>query len=230
MQVLTEIVRCSQVVLVAVQTIGLAAEPAERLQAGDDPCLDRVPRAFELGGVRSLLGEAAELLVDGRLELVGRVPRACRGLDGELRAEDQRFLRRLHRLRDLLVVDERLVEPARFAAAEDVGGQIGLRVARLEDRRRQPRHVDARQLHGVGDGEPLLGGDRRRRRRDLRHVRPALQAAEVLLDQAPGRDGIEVADDRQAGVVRRVVLAEELLHVAAARAAARSACEPITTP
>ena len=51
LDVLPQVVRRSQVVLVAVQPIGLAAEPAERFEPGDDPCLDGVPGAFELAGV-----------------------------------------------------------------------------------------------------------------------------------------------------------------------------------
>jgi len=73
LDVLPQVVRCSEVVLVAVQPIGLAVEPAERFEAGNDPCLDGVPAAFELAGVGSGVREAAELFVDGRLECLGRV-------------------------------------------------------------------------------------------------------------------------------------------------------------
>ena len=52
----------------------------------------------------------------------------------------------LHVLRDLPLVHELLEQPARFAAAEDVGRDVRVGVAGLEDCRRQPRHVDARQL------------------------------------------------------------------------------------
>ena len=38
-----------------------------------------------------------------------------------------------HVLRDLLLVDELLVQPARLAAAEDVGRDVRVGVARLED-------------------------------------------------------------------------------------------------
>ena len=48
---------------------------------------------------------------------------------------------------------------------------------------------------------------------DRRHGGAALQRAEILLDQLLRLRGIEVADDREARVVRRVVLAEESLHV-----------------
>ena len=53
LDVLTQIVGCSEIVLVAVQTIGLAAEAAERLESGDDARLDGVLGALELAGLRS---------------------------------------------------------------------------------------------------------------------------------------------------------------------------------
>ena len=67
--------------------------------------------------------------------------------------------------------------------------------------------------HAVLDDDAALGRDRRRLHRDLRHVRPALERAEVLLDQRLRLRLVDVADDREARVVRRVVLLEELLHV-----------------
>ena len=75
LDVLAQIVRRSQVVFVAVQAIGLATEAAERLETGDDARLDAVPGAFELARVRAAFGEAAKLLVDDRLELLGGVAR-----------------------------------------------------------------------------------------------------------------------------------------------------------
>ena len=56
-------------------------------------------------------------------------------------------------------------------------------------------------------------GDLRRLRLDRRNRRSALQRAEVLLHQRLRLRRVEVADDGEAGVVGRVVLPEELLHV-----------------
>ena len=162
-------------------------------------------------GVGPLGPERVELLVDRLLEFLRRVSRARRRLDPELRAEHQRLLIDVHVLRDLLFVDQLLVEAARTAAAQNRRRDLGVGIARLEDRRRQPRHVDTRQLRSGQARPPALGGDRRRVRRDRRHGGTALQRAEVLLDERLACAGIDVADDREARVVRRVVPLEELL-------------------
>ena len=106
-----------------------------------------------------------------------------------------------------------LVQPARFAAAENRRGDIRVGVAGLENGRRNPGHVHARQLDPIADGLPPFSSDRRRLHRNRRHVRSPFERTEVLLNQPPRRSGIDVADDRQARVVGGVVLFEELLHV-----------------
>ena len=175
--------------------------------------LDRVARALDLAARRRRRAKRGQLLVDRLLELLGRVSGTRGRLDLEHRSEDQRVLLRRHVLRDLLLVDQLLVQPARAAAAENRRGDVRIGVARLEDRRRQPRHVDARQLDARLHDLAPLGRDLRRLRLDRRNGRAALQRAEVLLDQRLRLRRVEVADDRQARVVGRVVLLEESLHV-----------------
>ena len=158
--------------------------------------------------------EGGQLLVDRLLELLGGVPRARGGLDLEHRAEHQRLLGRADVLRDLLLVDQLLVQAARAAAAQNLRGDVGVGVARLVDGRRDPRHGDARQL-------PRAPGSTWRRSAvivgvvdgDRRHRRAALQRAEVLRHQRLRLRLVEVAHDGEAGVVRRVVLTEECVHV-----------------
>ena len=90
---------------------------------------------------------------------------------------------------------------------------LGVGVARLEDRRCQPRHRDPRQLDARGHDVPAFRGDRGRLGLDRRHGGAPLQRSEVLLDQLLRRRHVDVADDRQARVVRCVVLTEEPSHV-----------------
>ena len=134
-------------------------------------------------------------------------------VDLKHRAEGQRVLLRADVLRDLLVVDQPLVQPARFAAAEDRRRDIRVGVARLVDRRGDPREIDARQLDAVGDDLAPLLRDLGSDRRDRRHRRAALQRPEVLGDERLRLRLVEVADDGEAGVVRRVVQLEEAFHI-----------------
>ena len=120
LDVLPQVVRRSQVVLVAVQPIGLAAEPAERFEAGDDPCLDGVPGAFELAGVGPGVARSARsssLMAASSSSAVWPGLAVASIVNFDPRISDSWVAVTV--LRDLLVVDERLVQPARLAAAED---------------------------------------------------------------------------------------------------------------
>ncbi len=90
---------------------------------------------------------------------------------------------------------------------------VGVGVAFLEERRRDPGHVDARQLDAIFDDEPALRGNDRRLHLHWRNGRSALQRAEVFLDELLGRGLVDVAGDRNRRVVRRVVLPEKFPHV-----------------
>ena len=199
--------------LVGVEAIGDAAKSAESLQSVDDARLDRIVRALDFGGVRSGCPELLELGVDGGLELLRRLAGACYDFDREHRSQRQRVLLDLNALRNLLVVDQRFEQAAGAAATENVRGNGGIGITVLENRRRQPAHAHLRELDGVGDREAALARDRRRLDIRLLHRGPTLQRSEVLLDQRLDLRGVDVADDREAGIVRRVVLLEEVPHV-----------------
>ncbi len=125
--------------------------------------------------------------------------------DVEHRCERVRLLLGAHVLRDLPVVDQALVEPARLAAGDDARRDVGLRVAGLEVGSGDPAEVDARQLHLVGEHHPPLGGDLRSGHVDRLDVRALGQGAEVLLDLLLGPGDVDVADHRERRVVGRVV-------------------------
>ena len=141
------------------------------------------------------------------------MPRPRRRLDAEYRPEHQRVLLRGHRLRNLLVIDQRLEQAAGLAAAKHRRGDVRIGVPGREERRSDPRHVDARQLDAILHHGTALLRDRRRLDRWLRHRRPLLEGPEVLLDQRLRLGLVDIANDGQAGVVGRVVGLEELLHV-----------------
>ncbi len=196
--------------VVAVQHVRDAVqvlEPRDRLR------FDRVARLLDFALLDGTGAKRVELRVDRRFQLLGRVAGARGRVDLELRAEEQRLLVRLDVLRDLLLVDELLIQPARAAAAENLGGDVRLGIAGLEDGRREPRHVHARELDAIRDDLAPLHGDLRRLHVDGRHRRAALQRPEVLFDQLLRLRGIEVADDGDARVVGRVIALEELLGV-----------------
>ena len=212
--VLLQVVRRLQEMVVRIQHVRDAVHVFE---TRDRPRLDRVARLIDFALLDGLRPQRLELLVDRLLELLGGVPRTRGRIDLELRAEHQRLLIRVDVLRDLLLVHQLLIQPARAAAAENLRGDIRLGIARLEDVRRQPRHVDARQLDAIGDDLPPFHRDLRCLHVDRRHRGAALQRTEILLDELLRLRGIEVADDGDARVVRRVVAPEELARIGQTR-------------
>ncbi|MFT3764907.1 MAG: hypothetical protein QM820_05225 [Minicystis sp.] len=129
---------------------------------------------------------------------------------------DEKILRALlgvDLLRQGLVVDERLVEPARLALLEDRRGQIQLRVARREARRAVPGHDDLGQLDVVG--HRLAHHARELGRRRLLHLgdRHLGDPAEEPLDVGARLLRIEVARDHDRGVVGHVPAREERFDV-----------------
>ena len=174
----------------------------------------RVHGALELLRARWHRRELGDLFADlGREPL--RIGAWLRGhhdleLAGELLAPEAR----VHALRDLLVVHEALVEPARLAIAEDRRGHIERGLLGREASRRAPLDVDPWRLHvvgriecdlvGQGGGRSVLRARRRRRLRD---------PPKVLLYELLDLGGLDVARDHHRRVVRDVVLREEGLDV-----------------
>ena len=87
LDVLLEIVRRPEIVVVQVQPIGDAAKAAEALQTTADRRFDGVPRAFHFAGGRSERPHRAELFIDRSFQLLRCVSRPGGRLDLEHRAE-----------------------------------------------------------------------------------------------------------------------------------------------
>ena len=210
-----EKIRRSQIVVVAVQAIGDAAKSTERSRPS--MIRDSIPfRArAQLRRGRTVFRKASSSFVDRPFPALRALVRAAPSpaiSKTEPRISDCCVTADVQR--DLLFVDEFLVQPARLPAAQNRRREIGVRIAGLEDRRRQPRHVDARQLHVVLDDRAPLRGDRRRLRRDLRHGARRASAAQNISPRALSAcAGSKSPDNRQARVVRRVVELEEIAHV-----------------
>ena len=119
-------------------------------------------------------------------------------------------------LRNLHVVDEALVETRVLAAGERVGDHVERGIARGEMGGRQPREVEALELHLVGHRLLLDAGQRHAGNGHRLDARAALDVAKPFFHQPACRRGVDVARDDQAGVARRVVLLEELHDVVVA--------------
>ncbi len=137
-----------------------------------------------------------------------------RGRDHEERAGRlQPEVERVYVGCDLLVADERLVEPRRLTAGEHVAEHVDLRLVLLEVGGRRIDHVDARRRDAVAHRDALLEVERGGEDVGPLERRARRNRSEVLLDERSRLRGVEVADDRERRVVRRVVGSEELLHV-----------------
>ena len=213
LEVLVQVSGVAGELVVGLESVRHPTEPADIFETGDDAGADRGLGGRQLLGRRPARRERIQLVVDRRLQLVRGVTRLGGRPNLEVRIELRRLLEGGHVLGDLLLVHQALVEPARLAAAQDAGRDVGFGVTGLEVGSRDPRHVDARQLHLVGHHLAPLGADRRRLHVDRRHVGALGDGAEVFLDQRLGLVHVDVARDGQRGVVGRVVLGEEVTHV-----------------
>src|SRR2546425_5086617 len=211
--IVTQEIGVAKVVVVLVQAISHAAKAAQRFEPLNDPRLDTVARAFQLFFLRAFAAEAFQLFVDGLFDLFGRVPWPRGHLYLKDGAQNQGLLLRSNVLGDLLLVDQLLVEPARFPTAENRSSQIHIGVTFRVDRRGQPGHVDAGQLDSVLDYRAALGGDPGSGDVGLWHLRSAFEPAAGLLHEVLCRGLVEVSDNRQASVAGRVVGLEKYLHV-----------------
>ena len=115
--VLRQVVRRAEVVVVHVQAVGDAAKPTERFESLDGSGIDDVPGALDLGRVWSCVAKVTQFGIDRLLELIRRMARPCGGLNLEDRTEHQTLLPCGDVLRDLLLVHKRLVQTAGLAAA-----------------------------------------------------------------------------------------------------------------
>ena len=131
------------------------------------------------------------------------------GDDVEAAAEGVAILNRVHVLRDLEVIDEARVEAAVFASCEDVGERLCGGLPGGVERRREPREVEARQLHAVLEHEPRLAREMRRDDGLRRRLRPARDRPVIVLDETPRLGKVDVARHDETRVVGRVVGPEE---------------------
>ena len=72
-EILAEVARLADVVVVEIERVRNAAESAEDLQAAQQIRLEDVLRTLDLVDVRPVRRELAELLIDRRRQLIGRV-------------------------------------------------------------------------------------------------------------------------------------------------------------
>ena len=199
--------------VVTVQAVGDASGPSQRLETRDDSRFEHVSRPRQLRRGWSLFAERLQLRVDRFLKIFRFHAGFCRRLHFKHRTKNQRLLIHAHVLGDLLFIHKFLVQPAGSSTAQNRCREFRFGVARFENRRGQPGHVHARELHVVLDHSAPFGCDCRRVRLDLGNVLPALQRAEIFFHESPGFFGIEISDDCQAGVVWRVIQLEKIPHV-----------------
>src|SRR5205814_9479297 len=95
----------------------------------------------------------------------------------------------------------------------DVGEQVERRLIVAVDVDRWPFNEETRNLHPILEREALLAREWRPGYCRSRDRFAAWQIAEVFPDPCPRLLGVEVADDSECGVVRRVVETQELLDV-----------------
>jgi len=212
-EIFTEIGGVASVLVVAVECVGYAAEATEALEAGD--LLREIDSAggvelFFCGTVGLKLGE---LLPEGGFEVfeldVGL------GGDGALHdgGELKGVVRASDRLRDLLFVDENLIEPAGLGAAEDVGEEVGIGVAGSICGGCEEGDAELWEFDRVGNGGAFLLGDGSGGDGDGVDLGALRDWAEVFGQEGLEFGGVEVAGDGERGVVRRVELLEEVADI-----------------
>ncbi len=214
LEVPTEHVRLAEVVDITVHLVGDAVEAADALHLVDELGGDGGLHARQLVGRDALIQRVGEDGVGRRLELGEVVTRAWR----QHHAEGARDLGRRvvgHRvLGDLLLVHQRPVEARGLAAAEDAREHVERGVVGAEDRGGGNRHIEARKLDPVLDLEHHVAMELRHPASQLAHRGSRWNRAEVTLHQLLHGGGLEeAACHHEAGVVGRVVAAEELLDV-----------------
>ena len=195
------------------EDVRLAAEAADPLHAAHEAGELLRLRALHLLGRRPVLQQARDLLVDRLLDRGEVAARPRGGAHDERAADLRRSLVRRDVGRDLVRVDEPLVQPRALARRQHPRDEPQRVVLRRAPLRRVPHFVDPRLRHPVLQRLAVLaraGGDPRVVLRDRRARR---DVAEVLLDPRLHVLGLHVAGHDEDGVLRAVVGLEPLLHV-----------------
>ena len=173
------------VLVVRVERVGHAAKAAEPLQADD--------LAGELGrlGGLDLFLRGAVVLQFGDLAPEGgfQIFELDAGLGGDVAVDDAGELLGIDAagdaLRDLRLVDERLVEAAGLGSAQREDRDLGVFGLRRANWRREPGDGEPRQLDRVGNGGAPLRGDGRRRRVDWLDLRARAEWGRSICRAAP---------------------------------------------
>src|SRR5690349_24249774 len=142
-QVLLEVVRRADEVVVLIQLVRLPPEPAHPLEARQELSLESVLRALHLTRRRPAVAELLHLFVDYALELREVVPGSGRGPELELPVDAATVLEGDHVGGDLEVVHETTVQARRSAAREHVGDHVEGGVVTPERLHGVPRVIDA---------------------------------------------------------------------------------------
>ena len=147
LEVLVQITRVAGVLVVVVEPVRAPAASRRRARGrGTDRARTRCARDRPPPASARRARAASSSASIAASSSAGVWPGRASAWISKIDVERARRLAGVDVLRELLVVDERLVEAARLAAAEDLRRDVELRVARRERRRREPREVDARQL------------------------------------------------------------------------------------
>ena len=117
------------------------------------------------------------------------------------------------RLRDLPLINQRPVHPAALPVRQD-GPQNVPRVIRPgKIGRRQPHRIGTRQRYPVRHLQLHPPRQRRIRPPHAPHRRPRRQLRKVPMRQLQSRPRVNIPRNRQAGVGRRIVPPEKILHI-----------------
>src|SRR5215469_12781019 len=122
--VLLQKIGVAQVMVVLVQEIG---DTICVFQAGDRAGLDVITCPLQFFWNRAGRTKCGELLIDGLFDVLGLYAGPRRGGNLEYGSQTLGLLRGFHIKRDLLFVNEFLVQATGFASTEDRGGQVSVR-------------------------------------------------------------------------------------------------------
>ncbi len=203
----------SAVDLVAGQHAGLAARPADALDAAQERSALPDFRALEFLAGRPVVGEAPQFFADYRLD--------ARQLDARLGRRHQvgdpgQFQRQRRECdvgRGLIGIDEPLVEARILAGREDAGRECQVLRLRSAPARSGPGHVHPRLRHPVLYDLPTFRVMHRDPRPWLDQWWTGRDIAEVPADLGHDLVGVDIARDRNHGIVRSVVGLEPLAHI-----------------
>ncbi len=174
---------------------------------------DRIAGALHFLVARRRAAQLIHFFVDRGFDFLRAMAGTSGDIDDEYRGQCIRFLGCIDVLRDLLVIDQRLVQPARFSACQNLRRNTQFGVTLLVRGRCQPAHEHARQFDPICYHRAALGRDWRRDDAQLRNIGSAFEVAEIFPHQRFCLGLVDVADDDQAGVVGSVITSEKSLDV-----------------